>query len=133
MPDAEFSLVGNDYSGLNWIDDRPKPTQVELEAAFQELTEKGVDPLKGEDWEGLKEALVISPLFQKCYMTAKTNQAVFMAFYKVEQVIITTRIIEALQFFLNELRVEMDTLISPEEIVELNNLLKQKGFNFTIQ
>jgi hypothetical protein len=129
----EFTIVGTDYSGLEWQDPSPKPTLEDLQEAYVEYVALGIDPYKQQDWDGLQESLVISPLFQKCYMAAKTNQAVFMAFYKVEQVIITTRIIEALQFFLNELRVEMDTLITSEEITELNNLLKQKGFNFTIQ
>jgi hypothetical protein len=132
-PGKEFVIQGTDYSGLEWRDSSPKPTLEELQDAYAEYTALGIDPFIQEDWEGLREALVTSPLFQKCYMAAKNNQAVFMAFYKVEQVVLTTRIKEALEFFLNDLKNEMGSSITSEEITELNNLLKQKGFNFTIK
>ena len=31
---AKWSLNGTDYSGLTWLDDSPKPTQAELDAAW---------------------------------------------------------------------------------------------------
>ena len=33
-PDAEWSLSGDDYAGLTWLSDSPKPTQAELDAAW---------------------------------------------------------------------------------------------------
>jgi len=37
IPDAEFSVSANKYSGLEWLDDRPKPTKKKLEDAWAEL------------------------------------------------------------------------------------------------
>ena len=37
LPNAEFVLVGNEYSGLDWHDTRPKPTKKKLEDAWVEL------------------------------------------------------------------------------------------------
>jgi hypothetical protein len=36
-PGAEWVLTGNDYEGLEWLDDSPKPTEAELEAAWPEV------------------------------------------------------------------------------------------------
>jgi hypothetical protein len=33
-PDAEWTLDGDDYSGLTWISDTPKPTEQELIDAY---------------------------------------------------------------------------------------------------
>ena len=33
-PDAEWTLDGDYYDGLNWLDDTPKPSQAELDAAW---------------------------------------------------------------------------------------------------
>ena len=33
-PGAEWTLAGDDYTGLTWLDDSPKPTQEELDAAW---------------------------------------------------------------------------------------------------
>ena len=33
-PDAEWVLNGDDYDGLTWLSDSPKPTQAELDAAW---------------------------------------------------------------------------------------------------
>ena len=35
-PGAEWVLVGDDYSGLEWLDKLPKPTESELQAASAE-------------------------------------------------------------------------------------------------
>jgi hypothetical protein len=32
--DRRWNLDGDDYSGLNWMDDSPKPTEAELEALW---------------------------------------------------------------------------------------------------
>ena len=31
----QWSLVGNDYDGLDWLDSSPKPTQAELDALWE--------------------------------------------------------------------------------------------------
>jgi hypothetical protein len=33
-PGAQWALYGSDYDGLEWLDDSPKPTLAELEAAW---------------------------------------------------------------------------------------------------
>ena len=34
---SEWYIVGEDYSGLEWLSDSPKPTQEELEALWEEV------------------------------------------------------------------------------------------------
>jgi len=36
-PGAEWSLSGNDYDGLTWLSDSPKPSQAELDAAWPQV------------------------------------------------------------------------------------------------
>lgn len=36
-PGAEWSLVGTEYQGLEWLDSSPKPTKEQLEMAWQDL------------------------------------------------------------------------------------------------
>ena len=36
-PGAQWSLSGNDYDTLDWLDDTPKPTQAELDAAWPQV------------------------------------------------------------------------------------------------
>jgi hypothetical protein len=36
-PGAQWSLNGDTYDGLTWLDDTPKPTEAELEAAWPEV------------------------------------------------------------------------------------------------
>jgi len=36
-PGTKWQLDGDDYSGLTWLDDSPKPTQAELDAAWPSL------------------------------------------------------------------------------------------------
>jgi hypothetical protein len=33
-PDAQWTLSGDDYSGLTWLDDSPMPSQGQLDAAW---------------------------------------------------------------------------------------------------
>lgn len=35
--DSEWTLNGDDYEGLTWLSDSPKPTQEELEAFWEEV------------------------------------------------------------------------------------------------
>jgi hypothetical protein len=34
LPNAEFVLSGDDYSAIQWLDKRPKPTLAEIETAI---------------------------------------------------------------------------------------------------
>ena len=36
-PGAQWSLSGDAYDGLNWLDESPKPDEAELEAAWPEV------------------------------------------------------------------------------------------------
>jgi hypothetical protein len=36
-PGAQFTLNGDDYAGLTWLDDSPVPTQAELDAAWPQV------------------------------------------------------------------------------------------------
>ena len=36
-PDAKWTLDGDDYGGLTWLDDSPKPTQEMLDAAWPQV------------------------------------------------------------------------------------------------
>jgi len=36
-PGAQWSLSGNDYDTLDWLDDTPKPSQAELDAAWLQV------------------------------------------------------------------------------------------------
>lgn len=36
-PGAQWVLNGDDYSGLEWLDESPKPTEAELEALWPEV------------------------------------------------------------------------------------------------
>jgi hypothetical protein len=36
-PGTEWSLLGDDYAGLTWLDDSPKPSQAELDAAWPQV------------------------------------------------------------------------------------------------
>jgi len=40
FPGAEWTLNGDEYSGLNWLDDSPKPTENELEKLWAETQYK---------------------------------------------------------------------------------------------
>lgn len=37
-PGAQWSLIGEDYDGLTWLDDLPKPSLAEIEAAAPAAT-----------------------------------------------------------------------------------------------
>lgn len=36
-PGAQWTLNGDDYDGLTWLEDTPKPTQAELDAAWPQV------------------------------------------------------------------------------------------------
>jgi len=33
-PDADWNMVGDDYEGLNWLSESPKPSKAELDQAY---------------------------------------------------------------------------------------------------
>ena len=37
---SEWTLNGDDYSGLTWLSDTPKPTQAELDAAWPDVQQQ---------------------------------------------------------------------------------------------
>jgi hypothetical protein len=39
-PATEWTLVGNDYDGLEWLDESPKPTKAKLESEWPEVQAK---------------------------------------------------------------------------------------------
>jgi hypothetical protein len=39
-PETKWVLNGNDYSGLEWLDDSPKPSQKELEDQWSEVQQE---------------------------------------------------------------------------------------------
>ena len=44
LPNAKFSIIGYDYSGIQWSDERPKPTEDQIQAKIAELT--AAEPLR---------------------------------------------------------------------------------------
>ena len=43
-PNAKFSIIGYDYSGLHWKDERPQPTESEIQAKIAEL--QAAEPMR---------------------------------------------------------------------------------------
>lgn len=39
-PQSEWSLNGNDYDGLTWLSNTPKPTKTELDALWDEVLDE---------------------------------------------------------------------------------------------
>jgi DNA-binding NarL/FixJ family response regulator len=39
-PGTEWSLLGDTYEGLEWLDESPKPTEAELESQWEEVQSK---------------------------------------------------------------------------------------------
>ena len=66
-PDAQWTLDGDDYAGLTWLDDTPKPTKKTLDAAWEQVqldrawaavrTERD-QRLAASDWTQLPDAPV---------------------------------------------------------------------------
>lgn len=48
-PDAEWTLDGDTYEGLNWIGDSPKPTQAELDAAWPAVQQAQADVVAAKE------------------------------------------------------------------------------------
>jgi len=47
-PDALWTLDGDDYDGLTWLSDTPKPTQAELDAAWPAVQQARQDAVAAE-------------------------------------------------------------------------------------
>jgi hypothetical protein len=62
-PGAQWTLSGNDYSGLNWFDsnEKPKPTQEELEAEADRIANEWntneYQRLRAKEYPDFKEYL----------------------------------------------------------------------------
>ena len=73
-PEAQWTLTGDDYAGLTWLDDSPKPTQAELEAAWPQVEyDRAYAAVEAE-----RHAAYISdadPLFFKWQRGTGTEQA----------------------------------------------------------
>lgn len=41
--DAEWTLNGEEYAGLTWLSDAPKPTKAELDALWDEVKQDVID------------------------------------------------------------------------------------------
>jgi hypothetical protein len=48
-PDAEWTLKGDNYSGLTWLSDMPKPTQAELDAAWPAVQQARQDAVTAKE------------------------------------------------------------------------------------
>ena len=73
-PDAQWSLSGNDYATLDWLDDTPKPTQSELDAAWPAVEHANqvadVEAARRADYEAQSD-----PLFFEWQRGGGTEQA----------------------------------------------------------
>jgi hypothetical protein len=48
-PGAEWTLDGDDYDGLTWLSDTPKPTQAELDAAWPAVQQQQADAVAAKE------------------------------------------------------------------------------------
>jgi len=44
LPNAKFSIIGYDYSGIQWSDERPQPTEEQIQAKIAEL--EAAEPMR---------------------------------------------------------------------------------------
>ena len=132
IPDAQFSLMGDKYKDINWLDARPIPTENELQTAFDEYTSLEIDPLKSEDYSDLWNRLSKSAVMLKSYTQAKTSLSTFFAVYKLEQIVLITHDTKNLKDALTNLQTEMGSLMTIADITEMNLILKKKGFKMKL-
>jgi len=72
-PGAQWTLDGDDYTGLNWLDDSPKPTKKTLEKAWPEVQQ--ARQLKSiQDARAVAYAQTADPLFFKFQRGEVTEQ-----------------------------------------------------------
>ena len=132
LPNAQFSLMGDKYKDINWLDVRPIPTEIELQTAFDEYTALEIDPLKSEDYTDLWNRLSKSAAMAKCWAQAKSTISTFFAVYKLEQVILITHDNKDLKTALTNLQTEMGSLLTVVDITEINSILIKKGFKIKL-
>lgn len=48
-PDSSWTLDGDDYGGLTWLSDTPKPTQQELDAAWPAIQQARADAVAADE------------------------------------------------------------------------------------
>ena len=48
-PDALWTLDGDNYDGLTWLSDTPKPTQAELDAAWPAVQQAQADAVAAKE------------------------------------------------------------------------------------
>ena len=132
IPDAKFSLMGDKYKDINWLDSRPIPTEIELQTAFDEYTLLEIDPLKSEDYSDLWTRLSKSAAMAKSYTQAKTSLSTFFAVYKLEQIVLITHDTKNLKDALTNLQTEMKSLMTVADITEINLILTKKGFKLKL-
>jgi len=48
-PDAEWTLDGDNYDGLTWLSDTPKPSQAELDAAWPAVQQAQADAVAAKE------------------------------------------------------------------------------------
>ena len=48
-PDSEWILEGEDYEGLIWLSDSPKPTKLQLESEWPKIQEETAKKLKNKE------------------------------------------------------------------------------------
>lgn len=81
---SQWTLAGNTYAGLNWLDESPKPTQEELDAlwlgteesiAKDQCKTQATQILTSTDWTSIAD--VADPAVSNPYLT---NQAEFLSY-----------------------------------------------------
>lgn len=73
-PGAQWSLTGEDYSGLEWLDESPKPTKAELEKQSKEVEYKS-ELSKVSELRRQAYTLESDPLFFQWQRGEATEQA----------------------------------------------------------
>lgn len=73
-PGTQWSLRGDDYSGLEWADPSPKPSLEELEALWEQ-TKVAFETAKVEQIRQTEYQKTADPLFFKWQADSSTKQA----------------------------------------------------------
>jgi len=63
LPDPQFVLVGHDIKGITWLDERPMPSNAEIEKAIK-------DVIKIKKTEADQKAVAKAVLLEKLGITA---------------------------------------------------------------
>jgi hypothetical protein len=71
FPNTEWFLSGNEYSGLDWLDNSPKPTEKELQSLWSEVKYEF-------------ELKVVKDARHSAYIAPNGSDAVFMKYQRGE-------------------------------------------------